>query len=467
MDVTQPAPSVFASLPRPGWNGLWGRRIMRPAGPDPQSAGGGPERADTEVTPSGRPRRLDASKLVPVNTIPQTSPSPDYAAPTARSLTAPLPGDEADASDAPRRHGSQGSHGPAAGENRSRRDPGPDDAGPLTQDGRAPDNLPHRAGPPTLHRPEGDPSRPGRRYCLITPCRDEQEFADATIRSVAGQSEPPSLWVVVDDGSTDRTPHILAQWQRELPYLRVIRRPDRGERKLGGGVIDAFYDGYAAIEPYEFDFVCKFDLDLELPPTYFADVMDVMAADERLGTFSGKPYFRSGGRLVSEMCGDENAVGMIKFYRVAAFEQIGGFVRELMWDGIDGHRCRMLGWRAESRDDPRLRFIHLRPMGTSHKSWWSGRQRHGRGQYFMGTGLAYMTASAVYRLTRPPRVIGGLAMMWGYAKSLLRGTRRYDDARFRRFVQRYQWRCLLLGKQRATRRVDAEQASEFRPPVLR
>ena len=195
--------------------------------------------------------------------------------------------------------------------------------------------------------------------------------------------------------------------------------------------------------------------------------MDVMAGDERLGTFSGKPYFRSGGRLVSEMCGDENAVGMIKFYRVGAFEQIGGFVRELMWDGIDGHRCRMLGWRAESRDDPRLRFVHLRPMGTSHKSWWSGRQRHGRGQYFMGTGLVYMAASAIYRLTRPPRVIGGLAMMWGYAKSLARGTRRYEDREFRHFVQRYQWLCLLMGKRRATRRVDDEQAGEFRPPVLR
>ena len=43
---------------------------------------------------------------------------------------------------------------------------------------------------------------------------------------------------------------------------------------------------------------------------------------------------------------------MIKFYRTACFRQIGGFVRELMWDGIDGHRCRQLGWIAISDRPP-------------------------------------------------------------------------------------------------------------------
>lgn len=316
-------------------------------------------------------------------------------------------------------------------------------------------------------RPADDRASAGRRYCLITPCRDEQEFAEVTLSSVAAQTEPPSLWIVVDDGSKDRTPEILRQWQQKLPYLRIVTRADRGERRLGGGVIDAFYDGYAAIDPHEFDYICKFDLDLQLPPTYFADVMNAMQADGRLAVFSGKPYFRRGNRMTSEMCGDENAVGMIKFYRVAAFEQIGGFVRELMWDGIDGHRCRMLGWRAQSRDDPQLRFTHLRPMGTSHKSWWTGRVRHGRGQYFMGTGPVYMLASAVYRMSRPPRVIGGIAMLWGYVGSALRGARRYENREFRHFLRRYHWRCLLMGKKRATRRVEAEQASVFHPPVPR
>jgi hypothetical protein len=209
--------------------------------------------------------------------------------------------------------------------------------------------------------------------------------------------------------------------------------------------------------------------------------MDRMEAEPRLGTCSGKPYFFPEGMqdrndvvtfpitdperagVVSEMCGDEHSVGMTKFYRTACFRQVGGFVRQVMWDGIDGHRCRELGWIAVSWDDPELRFVHLRPMGTSHKNWWTGRKRHGFGQYFMGTTPAYLIASAFYRMTRPPLVVGGLAMMHGYVESMLRREPRYGTPEFRRFVRRYQWACLLKGKKRATEELDEKQAARWNP----
>jgi glycosyltransferase involved in cell wall biosynthesis len=307
---------------------------------------------------------------------------------------------------------------------------------------------------------------PGRRYCLITPCRDEQQYARKTLDSVAAQSAPPALWLIVDDGSTDQTPAILAEYATKYPFIRVLRREDRGFRKLGGGVIDAFYHGYDSIRPRDFDFVCKLDLDLELPPKYFQTLMDRMDREPRIGTASGKPYFRDPktGRLVSEKCGDENSVGMIKFYRTICFQQIGGFVRELMWDGIDGHRCRMLGWIAVSWDDPDLNFVHLRPMGTSHKNWWTGRVRHGVGQYFMGTGPVYMCASALYRLPHPPILIGSIANLWGYLKSLLLRKPRYADPQFRQFVRGYQWACLIQGKNAATALLNQRQAQFWQPP---
>ena len=280
-----------------------------------------------------------------------------------------------------------------------------------------------------------------------------------TLETVTKQSNPPALWVIVDDGSTDRTPEILRDWESRFDYIRVVTRPDRGVRKVGPGVIDAFYGGYETIDPHDFHYICKLDLDLELPPHYFEILMNKMDADPRLGTCSGKPYMPLNGKLVSEKCGDENSVGMTKFYRVECFEQIGGFVRQVMWDGIDGHRCRMLGWVAASYDESDLRFIHLRPMGSSHKGLVTGRLRHGFGQYFMGTSPTYMAASAVFRMSRPPLVIGGAAMWWGYVKSMLQQAPRYDDPEFRRFLRRYHRRCLILGKAEATRRLNAGQES--------
>jgi glycosyltransferase involved in cell wall biosynthesis len=308
----------------------------------------------------------------------------------------------------------------------------------------------------------------GRRYVLITPCRDEAPHAQRTLESIAAQTVPPSLWVVVDDGSSDETPQILAEYEARLPYLRVIRRRDRGYRYLGAGVMEAFYEGYRTTDPSNFDYLCKLDLDVDLPPRYFELLIERMEADPRLGTCSGKPYFRTRrGRLVSEACGDENSVGMTKFYRTEAFRQIGGFVRELMWDGIDGHRCRMHGWIATSWDDPELRFEHLRPMGTSDKGWWEGRARHGGGQYYMGTRPLYMLASAMYRMTRPPLVLGGVAMLWGYARAMLAHKERYADEDFRRFLRRYQMQCLLTGKARATRHLNHRQAAAWSAPRRR
>jgi hypothetical protein len=126
-----------------------------------------------------------------------------------------------------------------------------------------------------------------------------------------------------------------------------------------------------------------------------------------------------------------------------------------MWDGIDGHRCRMLGWIAASYDEPELRFEHLRPMGSSDKSWWTGRKRHGEGQYFMGTSLAYILASGIYRIFQPPAVLGSIAMVWGYVQSMFKRRSRYGDAEFRRFLRKYQWDCLVKGKAKATQRINS------------
>jgi glycosyltransferase involved in cell wall biosynthesis len=320
----------------------------------------------------------------------------------------------------------------------------------------------------------------GRRYCLITPCRDEQQYARRTIESVLRQTIRPTLWVIVDDGSHDDTPKILAEYAAQNPFIRVIKRADRGMRMLGAGVIEAFEDGLATINPDDFDYLCKFDLDLDLPADYFEQMMRRMEDDPRIGTCSGKPYFRRKNPLpttpfpitrdagyVSEKCGDENSVGMIKFYRTQCYKQIGGFVKMLMWDGIDCHRCRMNGWVAVSWDDRELRFEHLRPMGTSHKSWWTGRVRHGVGQYIMGTGPIYMLASAIYRIPHPPRLLGGIAMLWGYVKAWATRHPRYQDADFRHFLREYQRDCLLRGKTRATASINMRQGPKWsggKPP---
>src|SRR5258706_16068745 len=109
---------------------------------------------------------------------------------------------------------------------------------------------------------------PNRRYAIVTPCRDEADYARVTLDSITRQTTPPALWVIVDDGSTDSTPQILEEYARKYPSIRILRRTDRGRRSVGPGVIDAFYAGYETINPRDFDYVCKLDLDLDIPARY-------------------------------------------------------------------------------------------------------------------------------------------------------------------------------------------------------
>lgn len=287
------------------------------------------------------------------------------------------------------------------------------------------------------------------RYVLISPCRDEAEYMRQTLDSVISQSIRPAKWVIVDDGSTDRTPGILAEYRAKYDWIEVVTRSNRGGRAVGPGVIDAFYAGYETINPDDYDYLCKLDLDLRLPPHYFETLMARMTADPRIATCSGKAYLEANGSLVFERHADDVSIGATKFYRVSCFKAIGGFVRAVMWDGIDCHRCRMKGWIACSWDEPTLRFIHLRPEGSSQTSIYAGRVRHGYGQYFMGTGFLFIVASSIYRLNRKPYVLGSLAMIWGWLKAALERKPRYEDPVFRKFLRRYQWRALWVGKARA------------------
>ncbi|NLX05649.1 MAG: glycosyltransferase family 2 protein [Phycisphaerae bacterium] len=283
------------------------------------------------------------------------------------------------------------------------------------------------------------------RLLVISPVRDEAAFLAQTIESVAAQTVRPDLWIIVDDGSKDGSHRIVEQAMREHPWIRLVRRPDRGERRVGGGVIEAFNEGLSQVDLDRFDYVCKLDGDLRFGPTCFQKLLDKFQADPLLGTASGKCWERNGGAWVMLRTSDDFSLGACKFYRVPCFGQIGGLVAQVMWDGIDCHRCRMLGWKARSFHDPDLRVYELRPMGSSHKSIFHGRLRWGRGQYFMGTHPLYALALAGYRMFERPWLLGGLCILAGYLGGYLRRSGRYNDAEFRRYLRRWQLARLRLA----------------------
>ena len=85
-------------------------------------------------------------------------------------------------------------------------------------------------------------------YVVITPVRDEEEHLESTIQSMIHQTVLPKEWVIVDDGSKDGTGKIIDDYADRYPWIKAVHRKDRGFRKAGGGVVDAFNDGYRAFD---------------------------------------------------------------------------------------------------------------------------------------------------------------------------------------------------------------------------
>ena len=67
-----------------------------------------------------------------------------------------------------------------------------------------------------------------RSYLLISPGRNEAQYMRQTLDTVVAQSVRPTRWVIVDDGSTDDTPRILAEYAASHDWITVVTRHDRG-----------------------------------------------------------------------------------------------------------------------------------------------------------------------------------------------------------------------------------------------
>lgn len=63
---------------------------------------------------------------------------------------------------------------------------------------------------------------------LVTPSFNQAPYLERTIQSVVRQNYPALDWIIVDAMSSDGTLGILEKY-RALPFLRIIREPDRGQ----------------------------------------------------------------------------------------------------------------------------------------------------------------------------------------------------------------------------------------------
>lgn len=217
------------------------------------------------------------------------------------------------------------------------------------------------------------------RLVVISPVRNESAFLERVAGSVAGQTQPPAVWVVVDDGCDDDTPRLLDRLESELPFLIVRRlwdQPDVGDRRVATRAPRAFNAGLALVRVEEFDYVAKLDGDVELPSRYFETVISRMRADPGLGIACGGLVEPRRGGWTPLTVPDHHVHGALKVYSRDCFERIGGILECLGWDTIDETCARMHGFTTRCFSD--VVAMHHRPSGAG-RGRFRRRVRQGAG----------------------------------------------------------------------------------------
>lgn len=279
-------------------------------------------------------------------------------------------------------------------------------------------------------------------YVIISPVRNEEQHIEKTITSVINQTIKPTEWVLVNDGSSDRTKEIILSYAEKNPLIRVVDIPDRGYRLPGKGIVDAFYKGKEQLQEKDWEYIVKLDCDLSFEPTYFENIYNEFSKNKSLGIASGKTYLPIDGNtknLKLEWCPDTSARGASKIYKRNCFEDIGGIRKERGWDTLDNIAAMVEGY--EVRSFGHYQIIHYRPIGTrtmTHKGMQSNFNA-GKNYYYIGYHPVFMFLKAFkVMFTDKPVILAGISMFWGYFISFISRAKRVDDKRLIKKLQEVQ-----------------------------
>jgi glycosyltransferase involved in cell wall biosynthesis len=183
-------------------------------------------------------------------------------------------------------------------------------------------------------------------YILVSPVKDEEKYIERTIHAILKQTVRPHKWIIVDDGSLDRTHAIVEEYARKYDWIMLASVVRDAARQPGSGIIRAFNVGYALVKDMAFDFIVKFDCDIEFPPDYFEQLIARFKQDDKLGIASGIYLEKKGDKWVPVTMPAYHAAGQTKMVRAKCFADIGGFVVSRGWDTVDEIRAQAMGWKT-------------------------------------------------------------------------------------------------------------------------
>jgi len=279
------------------------------------------------------------------------------------------------------------------------------------------------------------------RYVLITPARNEEAYLEKTAQSVISQTTLPLKWMIISDGSTDRTDAIAKDYAARYPWIEYQRRPEHAHRNFAAKA-ECFMDGYQKVRSLEFDIIGNLDADLSFEPDYVEYLLDQFRESPDLGV-AGTPFLEESVHYNYRFTNIKHVSGACQLFKRDCFDAIGGYV-PIARGGIDWiavTMARMKGWKTRTFTDKII--IHHRKMGTGKGTPMGAAWRMGQQDYFLGNHPLWEFSRLFYQMRFKPYILNGLILYVGYLSAALGSRKRTAPDELVNFVRREQMERLL------------------------
>jgi glycosyltransferase involved in cell wall biosynthesis len=271
-----------------------------------------------------------------------------------------------------------------------------------------------------------------RSYILVTPCKNEEESLPKIAESVIMQELPPVLWVIVDDGSTDNTPDILADLCLNYPWIISIRLNEK-PRDLGVHVSHVYRTGFDTAIDYcrsnnvIYEYIASVDADIILDSDYYSSLIKEFELNLKLGICSGHIGNLINNTIVWSNYREDLPSGGARLWRRKCFEETGGFLLTCSPDSVSNVKAKLRGWNT--RYFPKPTAISTRAY-SSAQGQWRGYRRLGSNNYFIGYSLIHACLKGIKLLYSKNGYFTngvGLAYIYGYLNDYILHKPQIDD----------------------------------------
>jgi len=260
------------------------------------------------------------------------------------------------------------------------------------------------------------------KYVLITPAYNAEADIEKTITSVVNQTLLPQAWVIVNDGSTDKTGETIASYAERYSFIRHVEVV-KDITDIGhcfGSKVRAINRGIDILSKESYQFIGILDADVSFIADYFEILISKFREAPRLGVAGGNIVQYFNGKYEKRIKEPDSVAGAVQFFSRECYESTVGFL-ELEYGGEDAiieTHARMNGYEVKTFFD--LEVIHYGIVGQASGSRIKARFEWGQMNYLVGYHALFEFMRCLYRTAERPYMIGSIVEFSGYVFAKLR-----------------------------------------------